>query len=100
MGNQGQCDYAIANEILNKTAQKLSFTNPDTKFLSVNWGPWEGGMVDSSLKKEFLKRGIELIPLKDGAKQLLKEMENIQNSNPEIVIGAHILEKKKLNQNL
>ncbi|MDM8535712.1 SDR family NAD(P)-dependent oxidoreductase [Desulfobacterales bacterium HSG17] len=95
MGNQGQCDYAIANEILNKTAQKLSITNPGTKILSVNWGPWEGGMVDSSLKKEFLKRGIELIPLQYGAKQLLKEMENIQNSNPEIVIGAPLLKKKK-----
>jgi acyl transferase domain-containing protein/3-hydroxymyristoyl/3-hydroxydecanoyl-(acyl carrier protein) dehydratase/NADP-dependent 3-hydroxy acid dehydrogenase YdfG len=95
VGNQGQCDYAIANEILNKTAQNLSITNPDTKFLSVNWGPWEGGMVNSSLKKEFNKRGVELIPLKAGAKQLLKEMGSKKSQNPEVIIGASLLEKKK-----
>ncbi len=94
VGNQGQCDYAIANEILNKTAQKLSITNLDTQFLSVNWGPWEGGMVNTSLKKEFKKRGVELIPLEQGAKQLLKEMGNQQNSNREIVIGAPLIKKK------
>ncbi|MCP4671229.1 MAG: SDR family NAD(P)-dependent oxidoreductase, partial [Desulfobacula sp.] len=96
VGNQGQCDYAIANEILNKTAQKLSYTNPDTQFLSINWGPWEGGMVDTSLKKEFKKRGVELIPLKQGAKQLLREMGNQQNYNREIIIGAPLLERKNI----
>ena len=95
MGNQGQCDYSIANEILNKTAKKLSIENPDTRFLSVNWGPWEGGMVNTSLKKEFLKRGIELIPLEAGARQLLKEMGNTQNKHVEIIIGAQLSEKKK-----
>lgn len=94
-GNQGQCDYSIANEILNKTAQKLAIKNPDCKFLSINWGPWEGGMVDASLKKEFLKRGIDLIPLKAGAKQLLREMEHTGKNCPEVVIGAHLLEPKK-----
>ncbi|MEN8212640.1 MAG: polyketide synthase dehydratase domain-containing protein, partial [Thermodesulfobacteriota bacterium] len=62
---------------------------------SVNWGPWEGGMVNTSLKKEFLKRGIELIPLEAGAKQLLKEMGNTQNRHVEIIIGAQLSEKKK-----
>ncbi|MDA3916349.1 MAG: SDR family NAD(P)-dependent oxidoreductase [Deltaproteobacteria bacterium] len=95
MGNQGQCDYSIANEILNKTAKKLSMTNPDTRFLSVNWGPWEGGMVNTSLKKEFLRRGIELIPLEAGAKQLLKEMGNTQNKPVEIIIGAQLSLKEK-----
>jgi acyl transferase domain-containing protein/3-hydroxymyristoyl/3-hydroxydecanoyl-(acyl carrier protein) dehydratase/NAD(P)-dependent dehydrogenase (short-subunit alcohol dehydrogenase family)/acyl carrier protein len=95
MGNPGQCDYAMANEILNKTAQKLALKNPDCKFLSINWGPWEGGMVDASLKKEFLKKGIDLIPLKNGAKQLLKEMGNTKNNDIEIIIGAQLLNKEK-----
>ncbi|SDU32585.1 type I polyketide synthase [Desulfobacula phenolica] len=94
-GNQGQCDYSIANEILNKTAQKLAIKNPECKFLSINWGPWEGGMVDESLKKAFLKRGIDLIPLKAGAIQLLSEMEHTQKICPEVVIGAHLLEPEK-----
>ncbi|MCP3874531.1 MAG: SDR family NAD(P)-dependent oxidoreductase [Desulfobacteraceae bacterium] len=95
MGNQGQCDYSMANEILNKTAQKLSKETHDCKFLSINWGPWEGGMVDDSLKKEFSKRGIDLIPLKEGAKQLLKEMGNLDRLDPEIIIGAHLTKKEK-----
>jgi len=94
-GNQGQCDYAMANEILNKTAQKLAIQKPECKFLSINWGPWEGGMVDVSLKKEFSKRGIALIPLKAGAKQLIKEMGNSKNGDPEVIIGAHLLKPKK-----
>ena len=95
MGNQGQCDYSMANEILNKTAQKLALENSDCKFLSINWGPWEGGMVDASLKKEFLKRGIDLIPLKDGAGQLLKEMGNAGENDPEVIIGAQVFKKEK-----
>ena len=95
MGNQGQCDYSMANEILNKTAQKLARKNSGCKFVSINWGPWEGGMVDASLKKEFLKKGIDLIPLKDGAGQLLKEMGNTGNNDPEVIIGAQVLKKEK-----
>ncbi|MBU0972712.1 MAG: SDR family NAD(P)-dependent oxidoreductase, partial [Proteobacteria bacterium] len=45
-GNPGQCDYAMANEVLNKTARKLALENSDCRFLSINWGPWAGGMVD------------------------------------------------------
>ncbi len=94
-GNQGQCDYAMANEILNKTAQRLAHEDSDCKFLSINWGPWEGGMVDDSLKNEFFKRGIDLIPLKLGARQLLKEMGNIDKNGPEVIIGAHLLKQNK-----
>ncbi|MFH2090870.1 MAG: SDR family NAD(P)-dependent oxidoreductase [Pseudomonadota bacterium] len=94
-GNQGQCDYAMANEILNKTAQKLSFENPDCHYLSINWGPWEGGMVDAGLQKEFLKRGIELIPLQAGARQLIQEMGNKRPHDPEVVIGAHLNKPEK-----
>jgi acyl transferase domain-containing protein/3-hydroxymyristoyl/3-hydroxydecanoyl-(acyl carrier protein) dehydratase/NAD(P)-dependent dehydrogenase (short-subunit alcohol dehydrogenase family)/acyl carrier protein len=89
-GNTGQCDYAMANEVLNKTAQKLSLSRPDCRFLSMNWGPWAGGMVDEGLKREFSKKGIELIPLEQGALQLLKEMGNPDRKPVEIVIGAHI----------
>ena len=63
----GQSDYSMANEVLNKTLQKLSFENPECKYLSMNWGPWDGGMVNKSLKKEFQKRNIDLIDKKAGA---------------------------------
>ncbi len=99
-GNKGQVDYAMANEVLNKTAQKNAKTNRQCRFISINWGPWEGGMVNPSLKREFQKQGIDLIPLKQGAHALIDEM-GIQNSQTqrqadmespiEVVIGAHII---------
>lgn len=94
-GNQGQCDYAMANESLNKTAQKLARADKDCRYLSLNWGPWEGGMVNDSLKKNFSKRGIELISLRAGARQLLSELGNPEWKTPEIFIGAHLIKKEK-----
>ncbi len=89
-GNQGQCDYAMANEILNKQAQKLAAETSECRYVSINWGPWEGGMVDAGLQKEFLKRGVQLIPLRAGARQLIRELGAIDNNDPEVVIGAHL----------
>ena len=87
-GNMGQCDYAMANEVLNKTAQRLAMAKPDCQILSMNWGPWAGGMVNDGLKREFSRKGIDLIPLDQGALQLLKEMGNPDKKPIEIVIGA------------
>ncbi|MCK5098336.1 MAG: SDR family oxidoreductase, partial [Desulfobacteraceae bacterium] len=98
-GNIGQSDYSMANEVLNKTLQKLSLKNPECKYLSMNWGPWDGGMVNKSLKKEFQKRNIDLIDKKAGAYQLLAEMINKNQSNVqanvEIVIGGSLFGKKE-----
>ena len=111
-GNSGQVDYAMANEVLNKTAQYYSYNGhvrqPETtkhqrtrtadrelfhikpsskendlpkndaqnpcRFISINWGPWEGGMVTPQLKRAFLERGIDLIPLDAGAKAFVSEI--------------------------
>ncbi len=51
VGRVGQVDYAMANETLNKAAQKWARAWPDCRVVSFNWGPWEGGMVTESLKK-------------------------------------------------
>ena len=66
-GNTGQSDYAMSNEILNKTALKLAAQLPQAKVMSFNWGPWGGGMVSSALKKMFVERGVYVIPLQAGA---------------------------------
>ncbi len=95
-GNQGQCDYSMANEVLNKTAQRLTREKESCKVLSLNWGPWAGGMVNASLKKEFSKRGIGLIPLQAGARQLLREMGTSRKDCPEVIIGAHVSGQKKI----
>ncbi|MEZ4527984.1 MAG: SDR family NAD(P)-dependent oxidoreductase [Desulfobacterales bacterium] len=88
MGNQGQADYATANEVLNKTAWCEARKRPECRVISFNWGPWDGGMVSSGLKKEFAKRNIALIPLETGVKAMLAEMAGSENAAVEVVIGG------------
>ncbi|WP_321531777.1 SDR family NAD(P)-dependent oxidoreductase [uncultured Desulfuromonas sp.] len=84
-GRVGQVDYAMANEVLNKTAQALSRQKTDCRVLAINWGPWDGGMVTPALKKIFADEGIDVIDLAAGSRYLLQEL-NRQDGQVEIVI--------------
>lgn len=66
-GRRGQADYAAANETLNKIAQTYGRAHPSTRVLSINWGPWDGGMVNGQLKTLFEKEGISIIDPQKGA---------------------------------
>jgi acyl transferase domain-containing protein/NAD(P)-dependent dehydrogenase (short-subunit alcohol dehydrogenase family) len=87
-GRTGQAAYAAANEALNKIAQRESRRRPNCKVLSINWGPWAGGMVNPSLANLFAAEGITLIPLADGARQLVAEL-NSNSRAVEIVVLGH-----------
>ena len=89
-GNPGQSDYAIANEILNKTAHKFKHKHPDCHVVSFNWGPWDGGMVTDSLKRMFTERGIQVIPV-DGGAQVFVDRLTIGDSSPQILVGSSML---------
>ncbi|MBA3028194.1 MAG: SDR family NAD(P)-dependent oxidoreductase [Desulfobacteraceae bacterium] len=95
MGNIGQVDYAMANETLNKIARKESGDRKDCRVISVNWGPWDGGMVTPGLKKEFSKNGIDLIPLNQGSKSLLAEMKGGLDNTVEVVLGSMMVPPKQ-----
>jgi len=71
-GRKGQIDYAAANEVLNKIAQQQQRERLQCRVLSVNWGPWDGGMVTPQLKKIFEQEGVGVIPLQAGAKFLIQ----------------------------
>jgi malonyl CoA-acyl carrier protein transacylase len=86
-GNAGQCDYAMANEVLNKVAATLAHERPSCVVKSLGWGPWDGGMVDPSLKAHFAARGVALIPLEAGATHFADEVLHPRDG-VEIVIGA------------
>ncbi len=89
MGNKGQVDYAMANEALNKMAQREAHRRGNVcKVIALNWGPWDGGMVSPGLKNEFARRNIELIPLEAGALCMLHEMSQPKNDPVEVVLGA------------
>ena len=86
-GNIGQSDYAAANSVFDITAS-LNELKPDLRIVTFNWGPWKGaGMVSESLEAEFVKRGIPLIPLKEGGAYFVKELKYGKDSEI-IVMGG------------
>ncbi len=89
MGNAGQVDYAMANEILNKVCQfEQRRRGGQCVVKSINWGPWDGGMVHPGLKAYFDAMGVTLIPLTDGAEMFVREMAQSSSDDVEIVIGG------------
>jgi NAD(P)-dependent dehydrogenase (short-subunit alcohol dehydrogenase family) len=90
MGNRGQADYAMANEAMNKMAHALALRHPGLRVVSLNWGPWNGGMVDGSLKNLFEKNGVPLIERDAGAAAFLAEISS--GKDVEVVIGEDMRE--------
>ncbi len=89
VGNKGQVDYAMANEILNRVCQaKQNRRREGFLAKSIGWGPWAGGMVDPSLAEHFRAQGVELIPLSDGACLFSDEIERRNGDCVEIVYGG------------
>ena len=89
-GNIGQSDYALANEILNKSAHLIKQQYPQCHVVAINWGGWDSGMVTPELKKEFARRGIEIIPVEAGAKMLVNELNDSFRDSTQVVIGSPI----------
>ncbi len=86
-GNQGQCDYAMANEILNKVAALEAGRRNGCVVKSMGWGPWAGGMVTPALKAHFESLGVPLIPLDAGGEMLVDELAD-DSGNVELVLGG------------
>lgn len=89
-GNLGQADYALANEILNKTAHRLRRQYPTCQVLSINWGPWEAGMVTPELKKAFAAQNIKMIPVDVGAGILASQLAGPGPVPVQIVVGSAV----------
>ncbi|MCW5840796.1 MAG: SDR family oxidoreductase, partial [Caldilinea sp.] len=87
-GNAGQSDYAMANEVLNRVANELAKTHPGCVVKSIGWGPWEGGMVTPVLKAKFDEMGVPLIPLDNGARRFVAELQQADPAEVEVVVGG------------
>jgi hypothetical protein len=83
-GNLGQCDYAMANEVLSRTALQLSRQGVRARCFA--WGPWEAGMVTPSLKKQLAARGMSMIPLVEGSAFFCDDLEC--GMDVEVVVGG------------
>jgi hypothetical protein len=93
-GNAGQTDYALANEILNKTAHLVQRQHPECRVLAVDWGPWEGGMVTPELKRLLAERHVPLIKVDEGASWLADALEapsHVARPAVQSVVGEPLL---------
>ncbi|MEN0061781.1 MAG: SDR family NAD(P)-dependent oxidoreductase [Myxococcota bacterium] len=87
-GNQGQADYAMANEVLAKVAAYEQTRRGDGVVVrALQWGPWEGGMVTPQLKAHFEAQGVPLIGLDAGAAMLVAEVTDHRRQT-EVVLGG------------
>lgn len=75
-GNRGQCDYSAGNSVFDLLSIIMMEKQIATRVLSFNWGPWKGaGMVSALLESEFKKRGVSMIPLKEGGEFFVNEVK-------------------------
>jgi NAD(P)-dependent dehydrogenase (short-subunit alcohol dehydrogenase family) len=88
-GNVGQVDYSAANEVLNKLADQLAQRWP-ARVVCINWGPWDGGMVSPELRTMYAAKGIELIPIEEGARAFLAELGIADRPSAEVVISGSV----------
>ncbi|MBI3565223.1 MAG: SDR family oxidoreductase, partial [Elusimicrobia bacterium] len=87
-GRVGQSDYAVANEVLNKAACTLAKRLTACRVVAIGWGPWDGGMVDASLKKLFAAEGVGVIGRADGGRHLAAEARAAGGPAETVVIAA------------
>jgi acyl transferase domain-containing protein/NAD(P)H-dependent flavin oxidoreductase YrpB (nitropropane dioxygenase family)/NAD(P)-dependent dehydrogenase (short-subunit alcohol dehydrogenase family) len=73
-GNRGQVDYVAANEVLNRMAVHLN-ARWNRRVVAIDWGPWEkSGMVTPETRRQFLERGVGLVPPDAGRRFLMDEI--------------------------
>jgi NAD(P)-dependent dehydrogenase (short-subunit alcohol dehydrogenase family) len=87
VGNQGQSDYAMANEVLNQVASAERARRPDCLVRAICWGPWDGGMVDTALAEHFRRQGVPLMSVGAGARAFVAELEG-SAEEVQVVLGA------------
>jgi hypothetical protein len=89
-GNVGQTDYSAANEVLNKLADRLDSQWQDVQVTSINWGPWDAGMMPAGLRKLASEKGINPIPADEGVKMFFDELSRNGRGESEVVITSSL----------
>jgi NAD(P)-dependent dehydrogenase (short-subunit alcohol dehydrogenase family) len=86
-GNEGQSDYAAANDALNKLAVWLDRRWP-CRVVSINWGPWSGlGMV-SELEGYLGRRGLGMVLPDLGAAAFADELQFGRKGDVEVLVAG------------
>ncbi|WP_010581741.1 type I polyketide synthase [Schlesneria paludicola] len=86
-GNSGQCDYAAANEILNRCGRRLQLRT-NAKVISLNWGPWaDVGMVTPEVADKMRGNGVALIDPAAGRSAAWREIQSTPRDGARIILG-------------
>ncbi|WP_237712637.1 type I polyketide synthase [Dickeya zeae] len=85
-GNAGQTDYALANDILNKFSWLPLNGESRPVIRSINWGPWDGGMVNETLKRAYDAQNMVIIPVEAGYQRFLNEYRD--GVTTQVIIGG------------
>lgn len=85
-GNRGQADYAAANDLLDKLALRLNHSLPG-RVVSIEWGPWDAGMVTPELRREYARRGIGLIPADAGIESFFEELAHGPKEDAQVLLA-------------
>ncbi|WP_226931768.1 MULTISPECIES: type I polyketide synthase [Parafrankia] len=88
MGNPGQADYAAANEALGRLAAGWKQAAPGRHITAIDWGAWDGGMVDADLRELFRSRGVALIDRAQGAEVFADLFEPPGTADVRLLVGS------------
>ncbi|MEM9005202.1 MAG: SDR family NAD(P)-dependent oxidoreductase [Cyanobacteria bacterium P01_F01_bin.86] len=87
-GNRGQCDYAAANEVINRFACWMAQQWQNTRVMSINWGPWDvTGMASASVNRQFRERGVIPIAPEAGRRFFQEELQGGDRQTVELIAG-------------
>ncbi|HET8932562.1 MAG TPA: SDR family oxidoreductase [Polyangiales bacterium] len=88
-GNRGQTDYAMANEALNAWAHHFQAKHPACRVVSLNFGPWDGGMVTPTLRRMFEQAGVSVIDADGGAELVVDALRHTPSTRPPLwLVGS------------
>ena len=89
-GNNGQTDYAAANDLLCKVVANLRATRPQTRGLALDWTAWGGiGMATrGSIPKIMEMAGVQVLPPEAGVAWVRRELTSMPFSGEVVVAGA------------
>jgi acyl transferase domain-containing protein/NAD(P)H-dependent flavin oxidoreductase YrpB (nitropropane dioxygenase family)/NAD(P)-dependent dehydrogenase (short-subunit alcohol dehydrogenase family) len=87
-GNQGQSDYAAANEVMNRIAWQMDARWPAARVAVINWGPWIGaGMAATATIELLAARGIRPIGSEAGRRFFAEELARGRKGEVEVIAG-------------
>ena len=89
-GNNGQTDYAAANDLLCKVVSSMRATRPADPGLALDWTAWGGiGMATrGSIPKIMEMAGVQVLPPEAGVAWIRRELTSSAFSGEVVVAGA------------